>query len=620
MNKFLLLTLFGVGVFHLVLGAVASDSTGSDISRLFTGPHTDKTVWLLVGGAVAAAVGLGAFPTIGQKAMLLNSRRIRQAGRHSDLIPPATAHVTETRLTQQALAVSEVRYRRLFESARDGILILDAASMRIIDSNPFMHELLGYDRDQLDGKQLWEIGLFKDKSESQAAVRALRKDGYVRYEDLPLESAGGIVQEVEFICNVYLEDNCEVAQCNIRDITERKQMERQLHEQAKLMADANRRKDEFLAMLSHELRNPMAPIFNALHLIGLSGQENEIQRDARGIIERQIRHLSSLVNDLLDVSRISTGKIRLHLERESIKGIVERAVERLRPTIERRQQDLTVSVPDGVLWLVADAGRLEQAVGNLLDNASKYNDSGGGIWLTVEQEGAQAVIRVRDNGVGMDAKLLSHVFDLFTQADRSLNRAGGGMGVGLALVKNLVELHRGSVEARSEGLGNGSEIVLRLPIAGKDGVAHEPPTPLPQEPTSALRVLVVDDSVDSARACAMLMRAWGHDCCLAHDGAEALRQAVDYHPHVILLDIGLPVVDGYEVARRIRSVQSLDGVRVLAVTGYGTDSDRRLTKEAGFDAHLIKPVDPDSLRAALTRMHHQGGSGTLNLTYPGRES
>ena len=544
------------------------------------------------------------FPAIGPKVMRLNACRVREPGDRSELILLAMEDVTEAARAQRRLEASEARYRRLFESARDGILILDAGTMAIIDANPYMSELLGYSKEEFCEKQLWEIGLFHDRAASEAAVQTLRDAGYVRYENLPLEREHGGVQEVEFICNVYEEDGRRVAQCNIRDITERRAMERRIQAQARDLADAGRRKDEFMAMLSHELRNPMAPIFNALHLIKRDGDETEVQREARGVIERQVRHLSRPVDDLLEVSRIATGRIRLHLERVDVGGIVRRAVERVQPMIERRGQRVALALPDGVLWLQADATRLEQAVGNLLVNASKYSEGGGRIALSVEEEGGKAVLHVRDEGIGMDAELLPRIFDLFTQADKSLDRSEGGLGIGLALTKNIVELHRGTVEAYSEGIGRGSEFVVRLPLApAQTALAPAPAPPPPDTAVDPLRVLVVDDSEDGARMSALLLRSWGYEARVAHDGTTALDRAGGFLPHVVLLDIGLPDMDGYEVARRLRQNAALAHVHLVAVTGYGQDADRLRTREAGFDVHLVKPVEASTMKALLAGIH-----------------
>src|SRR4030095_11323994 len=266
--------------------------------------------------------------------------------------------------------------------AQDAILILDANTGKIFDANPFIKDLLGYSQEELVGKELWQIGLFRDKSESQTACRELQTQGYIRYEDLPLETKQGKRIEVEFVSNIYQVDHRQVIQCNIRDITERSRLERQTHEQAEALAELHLRKDEFLAMLSHELRNPLSAIFNALHILRLQVTENPIQQKAQIVLQRQVGQLAHLIDDLLEVSRVITGRIQLHQERLDMRGIVERAIESVRPQIERRNQELSVSMPAEAIWLQADPTRLEQVVVNLLNNAAKYTDEGGQIRLT----------------------------------------------------------------------------------------------------------------------------------------------------------------------------------------------------------------------------------------------
>ena len=270
-----------------------------------------------------------------------------------------------------------------------------------------------------------------------------KTNGYIRYEHLPLETNRGLRVEVEVVANAYREDHHKVIQCNIRDITERSRLEKQMQEQAAALADLHRRKDEFLAMLSHELRNPLAPITNAVQLLRLQKNEDKLQHQACTIIERQVGQLTRLVDDLLEVSRITTGKIHLQQERVALNGIVERAVETTRPLMDQRRHELTVSLSPQPIWLYADAARLEQVVVNLLTNAAKYTADGGHISLAVQQEGDEAVLRVRDTGVGIAPELLPHIFDLFTQAERSLDRSQGGLGIGLCLVQRLVEMHGG---------------------------------------------------------------------------------------------------------------------------------------------------------------------------------
>ena len=372
------------------------------------------------------------FPAIGKKIMLLNASRFESVDSQPNLILLAIEDITERKQAEVAVQTSEVRYRRLFQTAKDGILILDANTLKIIDANPFMTELLGYTHDEFLGKELWEIGLFGDKQASQAAYRELQEKGYIRYDHLPLETKHGKRAEVEFVSNVYQVDHRPIAQCNIRDISERSRLERQTKEQAAALSDLHRRKDEFLAMLSHELRNPLAPILNAVQLLRLQKNENQLQQQARTIIERQVGQLTRLVDDLMEVSRITTGRIQLRQERVAVSGIVERAVETARPLMDQRRHELTVSLPPQPIWLYADAARLEQVVVNLLTNAAKYTDEGGHIWLTVQQEGDECVLRVRDTGVGIAPELLPRIFDLFTQAERSLDRSQGGLGIGLA--------------------------------------------------------------------------------------------------------------------------------------------------------------------------------------------
>ena len=531
------------------------------------------------------------FPAIGKKVMLLNARRFESVDGQPDLILLAIEDITERKQAEVAVQTSEVRYRRLFQTAKDGILILDANTLKIIDANPFMTELLGYSLDEFLGKELWEIGLFGDERASQAAYQELQEKGYIRYDHLPLETKDGERAEVEFVSNIYQVDHRPVAQCNIRDISERRLLEKQITEQAAALADLHRRKDEFLAMLSHELRNPLAPISNAVHLLRLQKGENPIQQQAREIIERQVGQLSRLVDDLLEISRITTGRVQLRQERVAVSGIVERAVESVRPLIDQHKHELTVLLSPQPIWLYADATRLEQVVVNLLNNAAKYTDEGGHIWLTVQQEDDACVLRVRDTGIGIPPELLPRIFDLFTQAARSLARSQGGLGIGLCLVHRLVEMHRGTVMAYS-ALGQGSEFVVRLPMM----VSPEAQPPLPPKETAepigpSLRVLVVDDNVDAAQSLAMLLKVSGHQVRKAHTGPTALEAALDYRPNVVLLDIGLPGMDGYEVAERIRQQPVLQNVVLVAMTGYGQDADRQRSQEVGFNAHMVKPVD-----------------------------
>jgi signal transduction histidine kinase len=384
-----------------------------------------------------------------------------------------------------------------------------------------------------------------------------------------------------------------------------------LRDREEALREADRRKDEFLAMLAHEIRNPLAPIRTAVQLLRLKELPEAHRANARDVIERQVDHLVRLIDDLLDVARITRGAITLQRAHVDLAEVVARAVETSRPLIDSRRHELTIELPDQSLSVFGDLTRLSQVLGNLLNNAAKYTDAQGRIQLRVEADGGEAVIRVRDNGIGISRDMLSRVFDLFAQADRSLERASGGLGIGLALVRRLVEMHGGSVSAHSGGVGHGTEMVIRLPIAAGDRALpsrpHETerPTPAPTgEPraapaTPSHRILIVDDNRDAADSMALLVETAGHSARTAYDGHQALDLASAFAPDVLLLDLGVPGLNGFEIARRIRRQPWGRRVALIAVTGWGQEHDRRRTAEAGFDAHLIKPVGTADLLSAL---------------------
>jgi CheY-like chemotaxis protein len=352
-------------------------------------------------------------------------------------------------------------------------------------------------------------------------------------------------------------------------------------------------------MLAHELRNPLATIRAGLQVQRLNGTDAEAAISVTELMERQVGHLVGLVDDLLDVNCISRGKIQLRLGRVELATVVHAAVETARSLIERLGHKLILAVPPEPIWLNADPLRLAQVVGNLLNNASKFTENGGCVSLTVALRGEEAEIRVRDNGAGIAADQLPFVFDMFMQAEATSERFGTGLGIGLALVKNLVEMHDGTVEAHSAGVGHGSEFVVRLPVT------HEAAQPLPKTPhetsstTIARRVLVVDDNRDAAESLAILLKLGGHETYVAHDGLEAVEKAAQLSPDIILLDIGLPKINGFEAARRIRQLSQGKRLVLVALTGWAQDADRQKSREAGFNAHIVKPVDPDILANLL---------------------
>jgi len=386
---------------------------------------------------------------------------------------------------------------------------------------------------------------------------------------------------------------------------ERKLLEAELRVRAEELAEADRRKDEFLAMLAHELRNPLAPVRNAVQILQATRTDDPVVVRLTEMLSRQVRHMAHLVDDLLDVSRITRGKVDLQKEHVILTDVVSRAVEIARPLIETRRHDLNISLPPDPILIEADPTRLTQILGNLLNNAAKYTEDGGHIWVSAIRDHCDVVVSVRDSGIGLAPEMLSRVFDLFTQENRTIDRSQGGLGIGLTLVKRLVEMHAGTVRATSDGPGRGSEFVVRLPAlpacqdVTTDAKPSEPPV------ASSRRLLIVDDNVDSAESMAELLTLVGHQVRTAHDGPAALREAQAHRPEFVLLDIGLPRMDGYEVARRMRDNPDLRSATLIAMTGYGQDEDRRKTHEAGFGYHLVKPLNLEEvsriLRAIPTR-------------------
>jgi CheY-like chemotaxis protein len=384
----------------------------------------------------------------------------------------------------------------------------------------------------------------------------------------------------------------------IDDFTERKHAEEALRE-------ADRRKDEFLATLAHELRNPLAPICNAVELLRRANGNGTLMEQACSMMERQLAQMVRLIDDLLDISRITRGRLQLRKERVELAAVVRSAVEAARPFIDAQAHQLTVTLPPEAIYLDADPIRLAQVFSNLLNNAAKYTEKGGHIWLTAERQGSELVVSVRDTGIGIGPEHLPRLFEMFSQVAPALERSQGGLGIGLALVRGLVELHGGRVEARSAGLGKGSEFIVHLPMV------VDMPMPVTQEPVQGekhragpkCRILVVDDNRDAADSMVMMLRMTGHETEIAYDGLEAVQAAAAFRPDIVLLDIGLPKMNGYEVARHIRSQPWGKGMALIALTGWGQEEDKRRALEAGFDHHLTKPVEAVALEKLLSRMN-----------------
>jgi PAS domain S-box-containing protein len=502
--------------------------------------------------------------------------------------------VTERKRSEDALRESEQRFAR-FMRHLPGLAWVKDLRGRYVYVNDAAERAFGRPRAEVYGKTDEEIfppetaRQFRDNdrraTDSEGGVQVvetlLHDDGVVHHSAVSKFPIPGPDGRPALVGGMAI------------DVTDLKRVEEALKE-------ADRRKDEFLAMLAHELRNPLAPVSNALQILKLSGVDPAAAERARGMMERQVEHLVRLVDDLLDVSRIMRGKIELRRGPVELSAVVARAVETAQPVVEAEGHRLTVSLPPEPLWLDGDLVRLAQVVGNLINNAAKYTEGGGTIRVAADREGNEAVLRVRDTGIGIAPNLLPRIFDMFVQAERRTRDARGGLGIGLTLVRRLVEMHGGSVVAHSEGPGKGSEFVVRLPLLPRPAGAAAPQTagrrnaaPPPR------RILVVDDSADAADSLAMMLRLDGHDVRVARDGPRALELAAADPPDVALLDIGMPGMDGYEVARRFRADPALRDVLLVAVTGWGQEDDRRRTREAGFDHHLVKPVETGVLESLL---------------------
>jgi PAS domain S-box-containing protein len=477
----------------------------------------------------------------------------------------------------------------MLEDMRAGAVTLDRAGV-IVYCNASFAELMGTTRAGILGRSIFP----SVPEDSRSFFLALQEPpAGLRRGEIALRTAGGGLVPVLATMSPIRVHGRELFCLIVADLTGQRR-------EAQLLADC-RRKDEFLAMLAHELRNPIAPIRNAARILALVEAGEPRVAWARQVIDRQVTHMTRLIDDLLDVSRITRGKVRLDSAATDLRLAIRQAIETARPLIEARGHRLTVDVPDRRLPVRADLTRLSQALSNLLDNAAKFTPDGGRIGIAADQQGPSLWISVRDTGIGISPEMLPRVFDLFAQADATPGRLRGGLGLGLTLARTLVEMHGGTVEARSTGLGCGSELVVRLPAladaaAGADGPARaQEPLPLPPAADAPRRILIVDDNLDSAESLMMVLCDWGHDVRTANDAESALELARLFLPHVMFVDIGLPRMNGYDLARALRVTPGLEQVLLVAVTGYGREEDRRASMEAGFNDHWVKPINLDAL-------------------------
>ena len=509
--------------------------------------------------------------------------------------------ISERKRAEQVLRESETRLGGILRQSPAGIVQTDAAGCMTL-VNPRWCEMFGYTETELLGRNILEITHPSSVAPTAAALGRLAAGGpdfqiekaYCRKDGSVLRAQSNVAAvrspAGEFLGLVAV----------VLDVGERLRTEEELRRLAIELSEADRRKDVFLATLAHELRNPLAPIRNGLEVIKLAGANGTVEQ-ARAMMDRQLTQLVRLVDDLLDVSRVTSGKLELRKGRVELRAVIDAAVETSQPCIEQAGHELVVVVPDEPIFVDGDAARLAQVVSNLLNNSAKYTHRGGHVRLTVGREDGTAVVSVKDDGIGIPPAMLGRVFEMFTQVDRTLEKTTGGLGIGLSLVKGLMEMHGGTIEAKSDGEGMGSEFVVRLPVVTPVVAGPDRPDGQTSEgaPPALRRILVVDDNQDAAISLAMMLNIMGNETQTAHDGLQALDVAAQFRPDVVLMDIGMPKLNGYEAARRIREQTWGQGMVLVALTGWGQDEDKRKSHEAGFDAHLVKPVDPTALDKLL---------------------
>ncbi|HEY1251610.1 MAG TPA: PAS domain S-box protein [Thermoanaerobaculia bacterium] len=507
-----------------------------------------------------------------------------------------TRDLTDRRRAEESLRESEERFRLLIEGVREYAIFALTPEGRIATWNTGAQRIKGYSADEVIGKSfsMFYTPEAAARGKPEWLLRAAVEHGSVEDEDWRVRKDGQ-----RFWANVVITAlRDEQGQLRgfakvTRDLTERRQIDQ--------LQQADRFKNEFLALLAHELRNPLAPIRSALQVLVRRSPENPEIAQAKEIADRQIRHMTRLLDDLLDVARISEGKLEIRREAIDAAEIVRRAVDAELPFVQERGLELSVDLPQEAAGVDADPVRLQQIFVNLLNNAAKYTDPGGKITVSARAEGGQVVVRVRDTGIGIEPFMVPRLFEPFVQVERREKRSVGGVGLGLAVVRKLVEMHEGSVHVFSAGLGRGSEFVVRLPQVRIGRSARESRAPGAGVAPAAnpQRILVADDNVDAADGLKLLLELGGDQVRVAYDGVSALAVAREFRPQVALLDVGMPRLDGYEIARRMRAAEETRGTVLIAVTGWGQPEDRRRSQAAGFDYHLVKPVDPSTLERLL---------------------
>jgi PAS domain S-box-containing protein len=506
--------------------------------------------------------------------------------------------VTERKRAQETRALLSA----VVENSDDAIITKDLNGI-ITSWNKSAERLFGYLAEEAVGRSVTML-IPADRLHEEPRILARLRRGErvehfqtirVRKDGLPLEISLTISPVKDAIGRIV--GISKIA----RDITDQKRTEKALRDSEESLRAADRLKNEFLATLAHELRNPLAPIRNSVHILGMAVSDNSSVAAVQEVLERQVSHMSRLVDDLLDMARINNGKIELRNEAVELAGVIRSALELSKPLIDANQHRVAITLPPDPLTVEGDATRLTQVIANLLNNAAKYMEPGGQIWLTAAREGSEAMISVRDAGIGIEARMLPRVFEMFTQADDDGQRKQGGLGIGLALAKRLVEMHCGRVQARSAGKLQGSEFIVHLPLAVPQLSAVRNAAPLREHDSqSGTRILIVDDNQDAASSLGMLLQMLGNDVQTVNDGLTALEVLASFRPTVVLMDLGMPGMSGYEVAQQARMLPHCKDTVFIAVTGWGQEEDRRRTRDAGFDYHLLKPVNVGDLRVLLT--------------------
>jgi PAS domain S-box-containing protein len=508
-----------------------------------------------------------------------------------------TRDLSERKKQEERLRGSEERFRLLVEGVRDYAIFMLDPQGRVMSWNAGAERIKGYQPDEIIGQHFSTFYPPEaiERGWPDYELQVALKDGRFEDEGWRVRKDRSLFWANVLITPMYGEDGSLRGYSKVtRDMTERKHVE--------ALEEGRRQMSEFLAMLGHELRNPLAPIRNAVHVMARKKLDPASSEWCRDVIDRQVSQLARLVDDLLDVTRITSGKITIHKEPMDLNVAVERAVESTKPAMDARKQTLKLALSGTPLHVEGDVVRLSQAVLNLLNNAAKYTPERGTIWCSVKRENGSALVCVRDNGIGIPRELLPKIFELFVQGDRSLDRSEGGLGVGLTLVERLVRLHGGSVHAESGGPGMGSEFIVRLPVhASSAPQAIAVAAKRAADPERGARVLVVEDNHDAADTLAAAVRSWGHQVQVAYDGMSALRMAREFKPDAALLDIGLPLLNGYEVARQLRTLPGGETMLLVAVSGYAQEEDQQRSMEAGIAHHFAKPVDLDLLNRLLAR-------------------